>query len=654
MRVYPYVKTNALNGLNVVSTGAIGGRVPREYGHVTVPDGTPDLSDTDEMQSETRRLPFNRPIVFRTAIAVVNSALGGGGAILGGFRDGTWKDLTADERANFAPATTDCLLVRGGSTAGDYQKPATPIFAKYRRTWVDGKAVDPTVTGYSGGWQIVSFESATEAGEEVRSLGMQTTYLNAGGIDYAEVLIYTNALTAAERRAVERHLAYKWGVAGGAAPTPVNGTGKVVVEGDVRAAGTFAGTVDLKEGARLDLASVPPPPEEGDIPAAGRAAWFDPDAADDLVLGANGDETEDNLVYALFDRGRPHETGTYYLHGTYNPNSTMSSGDRRPRAVRGARGGGPVRTWLDFHEEAEVFDGGGNTLRLKTDVSLISNATASAFYGAVPCPTRTAFIVSDSCYGGGTPVLDTVEANGLVRRRVGDDFMQPIWAGGTAGSLTGGVTRLNGVVLDGAKTGFSGAPEVFSFTTTNDFPAAFFGSYKNRGVEGGTEVLGEILLYDRVVEGDERDRIERYLMNKWLGVATGGACDWRRATVTGVGTVTASAARLPAFDAAFSGTLELADAALAFHVDAVGTVTDALALPAGATLALPEAGALTVSFVGKPANCTLATAGAIMGIDPARWTVALAPAFHGTSRLVCTAGALRLEVVPSGTILLIR
>lgn len=654
VRVYPYVKTNALNGLNVVSTGAIGGRVPREYGHVTVPDGTPDLSDTDEMQSETRRLPFNRPIVFRTAIAVVNSALGGGGAILGGFRDGTWKDLTADERANFAPATTDCLLMRGGATAGDYQKPATPIFAKYRRTWVDGKAVDPTETGYSGGWQIVSFESATEAGEEVRSLGMQTTYLNAGGIDYAEVLIYTNALTAAERRAVERHLAYKWGVAGGAAPTPVNGTGKVVVEGDVRAAGAFAGTVDLKEGARLDLASVPPPPEEGDVPAAGRAAWFDPDAADDLVLGANGDETEDNLVYALFDRGRPHETGTYYLHGTYNPNSTMSSGDRRPRAVRGARGGGPVRTWLDFHEEAETFDGGGNTLRLKTDVSLISNATASAFYGAVPCPTRTAFIVSDSCYGGGTPVLDTVEANGLVRRRVGDDFTQPIWAGGTAGSLTGGVTRLNGVACDGAKTGFSGAPEVFSFTTTNDFPAAFFGSYKNRGVEGGTEVLGEILLYDRVVEGDERDRIERYLMNKWLGVATGGACDWRRATVTGAGTVTASAVRLPAFDAAFSGTLELADAALAFHVDAAGTVTDALALPSGATLALPEAGALTVSFAGKPASCTLATAGVITGIDPARWTVALAPAFHGTSRLVCTAGVLRLEVVPSGTILLIR
>ncbi|MDO5313221.1 MAG: hypothetical protein Q4G55_07435 [bacterium] len=47
-------------------------------------------------------------------------------------------------------------------------------------------------------------------------------------------------------------------------------------------------------------------------------------------------------------------------------------------------------------------------------------------------------------------------------------------------------------------------------------------------------------------------------------------------------------------------------------------------------------------------------AGAITGIDPARWTVALTPTFHGTSRLVCTAGALRLEVIPDGTVLLFR
>ena len=124
--------------------------------------------------------------------------------------------------------------------------------------------------------------------------------------------------------------------------------------------------------------------------------------------------------------------------------------------------------------------------------------------------------------------------------------------------------------------------------------------------------------------------------------------------MTGAGTVAAARAGLPAFDAAFTGTLALADTALAFHVDTAGMVTDALALPAGAALALPEAGALTVSFAGRPTSCTLATAGAITGIDPARWTVALTPTFLGTSRLVCTAGALRLEVIPDGTVLFFR
>ena len=60
------------------------------------------------------------------------------------------------------------------------------------------------------------------------------------------------------------------------------------------------------------------------------------------------------------------------------------------------------------------------------------------------------------------------------------------------------------------------------------------------------------------------------------------------------------------------------------------------------------------AFMGEGGCVGFATAGAITGIDPARWTVALTPTFHGTSRLVCTAGALRLEVIPDGTVLFFR
>ncbi|MGN0846307.1 MAG: hypothetical protein ACI4RA_02855, partial [Kiritimatiellia bacterium] len=93
---------------------------------------------------------------------------------------------------------------------------------------------------------------------------------------------------------------------------------------------------------------------------------------------------------------------------------------------------------------------------------------------------------------------------------------------------------------------------------------------------------------------------------------------------------------------------------LAFHVDAAGAVTDALTLPAGATLRLPAEGTLDVAFAARPVSCVLARAGAITGIEPARWTVNLTPEPRGTTRLVCKDGELRLEVLPVGTVLYLR
>ncbi|MGN0852003.1 MAG: hypothetical protein ACI4Q3_01355 [Kiritimatiellia bacterium] len=71
-RVYPYVMTNALNGMDVVSCGAVGGTIESRYGHVNVTTGEP-VDDPNTMQNETRRLPFNRPIKVRTAILVFGS-----------------------------------------------------------------------------------------------------------------------------------------------------------------------------------------------------------------------------------------------------------------------------------------------------------------------------------------------------------------------------------------------------------------------------------------------------------------------------------------------------------------------------------------------------------------------------------------------------
>ena len=70
------------------------------------------------------------------------------------------------------------------------------------------------------------------------------------------------------------------------------------------------------------------------------------------------------------------------------------------------------------------------------------------------------------------------------------------------------------------------------------------------------EMIGELLFYDRVLEGSERLGVEGYLMNKWLGVLPTGCADYRRATVAGTGTVTVGTlAAVPQFDPAFVGTI---------------------------------------------------------------------------------------------------
>lgn len=648
VRVYPYVMTNALNGRNVVSMGAVNGRLESRDGHVDVTTGQP-VEPADALQPETRRLPLNRPIRVRTAILVFGSQLGGGGAMLGGNRDATATDLRGREAEEWAqPVDTACAFARGGEKTADFQNPETPIFWERRNCWVDGVAVDPTKTGFSGGWQIVSFESKTEAGEEVRSLGMIETHANAGGQNYAEVLLYTNALTAAERAAVELHLARKWGLWGA---VPVNGSGQMEISDVFPAEGAFAGTVAVQAGGCLDLGAAPLPMTEAEMPTEGRVGWFDPDCAASLERAGASEPGCEDAVYGLFDRGKERIAGTPYLHGAYNSQANNYPSDRRPRARRGVRGDAAERTWIDFFEDPA--DKAGNTLRVKTNPDVLRK-NAPPDYSYTSLPVRTAFIACDSQHGGGNPIADTVTVDALVKRREVANAYAPIWPAGTADALTAGETRLNGQKIDGRTTGFTGAPEVLSFTTTETFPAAFFGSCGTGKGERSYEVLGEIVLFSREVVGAERARIEAYLMNKWTGRLPAGWCDWRRATVTGAGQVKAPAKEvLPAFAPDFTGSLALAGD-LSFHVDAANNVMDALLLPPAAALTLPATGVVSVSFAGRPTSCTLATAGTIAGFDPAGWTLQVTPKPTGSHRLVCADGALRLVVHPIGTLLLVR
>jgi len=76
--------------------------------------------------------------------------------------------------------------------------------------WVDGEAVDPTETGFSGGWQVV----ACKIPDSVKGLGYSASYTggtaDAGNQNYGEILFFNSELNDEDRQCVERYLVGKW------------------------------------------------------------------------------------------------------------------------------------------------------------------------------------------------------------------------------------------------------------------------------------------------------------------------------------------------------------------------------------------------------------------------------------------------------------
>lgn len=210
----------------------------------------------------------------------------------------------------------------------------------------------------------------------------------------------------------------------------------------------------------------------------------------------------------------------------------------------------------------------------------------------------------DSQHGGGSQLMDSFGGTGLIKFRQTGIPTTAIWPSGTSADVTGGEARLNAVAVDSAN-GFTGKAEVFSYNTINatSVNAVSLGYYNNtesKDVQNG-EIFGEILLYDRVVAGDERTRIEAYLMGKWLGRMPKGCSDLSGVTVAGTGAVASrTATRLPKFDADFAGTVSVEEQTFEMSY-ANGVVTGTLLAPK-ATLDCPAACTIHVDFASRPAK----------------------------------------------------
>lgn len=265
--VYPYLVENGLNGKPYMCFGSMGDEMDTEK------FGLNNGTTSSDYKEERRRMPFmedmwdndgtknveGHAIRSGTSILVFGSQNGGGRAMLGGYSStGTGITTSPNGRKvgdlGVLDGTHDVSCANNFPRAGTSSTTTvdTPIFTNNLDTWLDGVPVDPTVTGYNGGWQIVSFNDPDR--KFVRSLGMNSRYAYAGGQNYAEILIFSNVLPARNRQAIEEYLALKWGL-----PIATRRSGGVSVAKGAMATGLVTGATgeglvlaDAENGVRLD------------------------------------------------------------------------------------------------------------------------------------------------------------------------------------------------------------------------------------------------------------------------------------------------------------------------------------------------------------------------------------------------------------------
>jgi len=482
--------------------------------------------------------------------------------------------------------------------------------------WVNGEAVDPTKTGFNGGWQVISCKIP----DLVKGLGFSRAAsgqtADAGDQNYGEIVFFDQVPDDDDRQRVERYLANKWGLLesyqGPKVMSKISATGEGTIEIGMNAqlSGGFRGTFEVDSDINVTVSQHEVPGEEA-VVAANRTAWFDAEYEGSLAMSTASAARPLNVA-RWYDRSGVVGDGTF-VDGT--PYAHNFSGDNRSPSLQEVNG----RKWLDF---SHYYGLDGKSPSDNPDYNVVSgnmlrfgvtpNAVAK---DPVPVTNKTIFVVQDSSKGGGTAFLGGINAPSDLGARYGKKEVQaksvaelaamPILASHSTTTFAGGATYLNGKAVDGAKTGLTGGPEVLTAMTdgTKEFPLGCFGYYL--ATDGTTntdvgEIIGEVIAYNTTLDDDRRADIEAYLMWKWLGRVREGydpIGGLSQAEISGAGkyVIDTYAGNMPKLSEDFTGTVECKASSLAFTL-ANGEVVNPLDAKGG-KLMLPAA--VTVSVSGE-------------------------------------------------------
>lgn len=559
----PYLVPGGLNGKDYLCFGAYyGNKISDIYGKAGA-TGSGTVNEARRMQLyygtnaavASGDVKSGRQVEY--AIMVFGSQQGGGRALLG---------------------TVGGVLDRGGTTL------SSPVIgsALYPVN-IDGAAVDATQGNLlNGDWQIVSIDmNATN----FYAVGWNTDYNNAGGQNYAEVILFSSEPTEQERCACERYLAEKWGLSadyrGLTSPTFSTHACRtpVTVSGTAKFDGYYSGTLTVSAGATLDIGEHVAVPGEEAVVAANRVAWYDPSCPGSRGTPSGGSVPAYDMATLLSrDENGPVDTeDTYSFFGYYD-----TSIDRCAWTNVSARGCGTAMPWMEFRQPPGVSTTGGKGLRTRKGKSSGISRT-NTNHDQLPA-TREAFLVLDTSLGGGN-VLG-VNASGLDwssiapgnRANNGTKAADPIWSN-PSGVFASAVARLDDVVIDAATTGYNARPEVFSFATESSFRPGILGLYNKPDTSGAKqcEMIGEVIFYSTPLSDVARARLTAYLAFKWFGKVFDGYNDASHATVVGDGVVRLSSGTRGLPDlSGFNGTVSCACTNACFTLGTGSTVAGAV------------------------------------------------------------------------------
>lgn len=497
----------------------------------------------------TEILAWSEPVTNICAIFLVQDPTEGGGEILGrcswrldeSYCNGSWGGPFYRENEHLfnSPLVADSI----------YTVPET----RYGRFYLNGNSIDGKTTGYLGAFmQIVehhpnySYHSC-KVGVACDAFGggyrNNEQYVNVknGRMRIAECIIYTNALSNAERTSVAQYLSRKW------------------LGRDVRFCAADASiTSDISEYASAETLGV--------AVSAGRTAAAKPVASGSVVKSGDGTLYMEGLDDASLDVRQ----GGVVLQATrlrrYVPNDTWIHVDADSAESVVTDSSGFLTQWNDIGTSGASYRncltpsarvvqnaiGGRTAIDLgpcnSDDESaglLLYNADGepSLNYNAHPntmdAPSIRTFIAVYGSQSGGGALFggagNCYPSKGLPHRHSNDDASpiidEPKYVNNSSHGLPALKTALkngtasfrrNGVAIDPFTEPFTKGDELVTFTYREGRKTTHLGAYgQNADCHGGLK-YGEVILFERVLSASEIAATEAYLTKKWFGVDTPG------------------------------------------------------------------------------------------------------------------------------------